>query len=73
MPERQQEERARRTLVPLGEQATDHRDVLEVGDRHVVMVADEQAVEPRVARGPGPLDHPPGADADVHGRVCAAE
>ena len=36
-------------LVPLREQAAEHRDVLVVGDRHVVVVADEQAVEPGVA------------------------
>ena len=35
-------------VVPLGQQPSEHRDVLVVGHRHVVVVADEQAVEPRV-------------------------
>jgi glyoxylase I family protein len=38
-----------------------------------VVVADEQAVEAGVARGPGPFDHPPGAGANVHGWIGAAE
>ena len=61
VPQRQQEQRAGRAVVPLREQPAEHRDVLVVGHRHVVVVADEQAVEPGVGRGPRPLDHPPGA------------
>ena len=73
VPQRQQEQRARGPVVPLGEQAPHDRDVLVVGDGHVVVVADEQAVESGGARGPGPLDHPAGALANVHRWVRAAE
>ena len=73
MPQRQQEQRARGPLVPLREQPTEDRDVLVVGHRHVVVVADEQAVEPGVGRGPRPLDHPLRPDPRVHGRVPTPE
>ena len=50
MPQRQQVERAERSIAPLGEQASHDRGVLVVGLRRRVMVADEERVEAAPAR-----------------------
>ena len=73
MPQRQEEQRTRRPLVPLREEATQDRDVLVVGNRNVVVVADEEAVEAGLGRGPRPFDHPAGADARIHRCVPAPQ
>ena len=73
MPQRKEEQRPRRSVVPLGEQATEHGDVLVVGHRDVVVIADEEAVEARLRGSSRPLDHPPGADARIHRRVSTPQ
>ena len=70
VPQREQVERAGRPFVPLGQQPAEHRGVLVVGDGHAVVVADEERVEPCVACGPRPLDHPPRSGAPIVDHVA---
>ena len=73
MPQRQQEQRTRGALVPLRKQATQDGDVLVIGNRNVVVVAHEEAVEASIGGGPRPFDHPSGADARVHRCIPAPQ
>ena len=73
MPQGQQAQNAGGPLVPFREQAAHHRDALVVGNGHVVVVADEEAVEARIGRGPGPFDDPGRPDAHVGRGVGGAE
>src|SRR5262249_37128377 len=65
VPQGEEEERAERPVAPLGEETAEERRVLVVGDRRGVVVADEQAVEPGLPGGAGPLDDPAGAPPRV--------
>ena len=73
VPEGKQEQRTRRAIAPLGQQAAEHGRVLVVGHGHAVVVADEQAVEAGVPRGAGLLDHPPRPGTRVVHQVTAAQ
>ena len=57
VPQGQQEQRPRRPVAPLGQQAAEDRDVLEVGRPGHVVVADEQRVEAGGPGRPGPFHH----------------
>ncbi len=73
MPQRQEEQRTRGPVVPLCEQTTEDRDVLVIGHRDVVVIADEEGVEARIGRRSRPLDHPLGAEPRVHRRIPAPQ
>src|SRR5450631_2659352 len=72
VPQRQQEERANRPFPPLGQQSAQHRHVLVVGAPRAVMLAQEEGLQPRVSRGPDPLDHPTCAGPRIRGAVTAS-
>src|SRR5262249_30026610 len=71
IPQRQEEQAAGGGVAPLGQQAAEDRNVLVIGRRRRVMVADEERIEARLARGVGALDHPAGAVARIlHGVIA---
>ena len=73
IPERQQEEAARRLVAPLREQAAQHRHVLVVLARRGVVIADEERVEVGPAGRRRALDHEARARARVLHHVATRQ